>query len=245
MALEHGAATTQGFGFFYGHVEAWPPLVPEDPKEFETFDKGLARDLLATIQNFSARGLFINYEGKRFCDENSAPELAGRFCEAILRQTRGHVFLVLDSSDIAAYTSGVTLLKNHGLVFDEADSIEALADKLAARGVHRGNFLKTVQNYKATPVAELEIPKTGRNLTTLTSPPFIAMQITASPSASFGGVKIDTKGRVLNRGGKPIAGLFATACCAGGFFYNEYGGSLGASSVFGKICAETALSTLS
>jgi succinate dehydrogenase/fumarate reductase flavoprotein subunit len=243
MALEHGAQITGGFGFFYGHVEAWPPLVPEDPEKFEAFDKGLARDLLATIQNFSSRGLFINYEGRRFCDENSAPELAGRFCEAILRQTRGHVFLVLDAADIATFGPGVTLLKNHGLVFDEADSIEALADKLAARGVNRGNFLGTIRNYKSTPTTELEIPKTGRNLTTLSSAPFIAMQITAAPSASFGGVKIDTKGRVLNRGEKPIGGLYATACCAGGFFYNEYGGSLGASAVFGKICAETALAT--
>jgi tricarballylate dehydrogenase len=245
MALEHGAQTTRGFGFFYGHVEAWPPLVPEDPAEFEAFDKGLARDLLATIQNFSARGLFINYEGKRFCDENSAPELAGRFCEAILQQTRGHVFLVLDANDIATNADGVALLKNNGLVFDEASTIEALADKLVARGVHKGNFLKTIQNYKSTPIADLEIPKTGRTPTALQTAPFIAMQISASPSASFGGVKINTKGQVINHGEKPIGGLFATACCAGGFFYNEYGGSLGASAVFGKICAETALSTIS
>jgi succinate dehydrogenase/fumarate reductase flavoprotein subunit len=245
MALEHGAATTGGFGFFYGHVEAWPPLVPEDPAKFEAFNKGLARDLMATIQGFSARGLFINYEGKRFCDENGAPELAGRFCEAILRQTKGHVFLVLDANDIAAAAEGVALLKNNGLVYDEAPTIEALADKLGARGVHRANFLRTVQNYKSTPIANLEIPKTGRTPTTLATGPFIAMQISGSPSASFGGVKINTKGQVINQGEKPIAGLYATACCAGSFFYNEYGGSLGASAVFGKICAETALSLIS
>jgi succinate dehydrogenase/fumarate reductase flavoprotein subunit len=244
MALEHGAQVTKGFGFFYGHVEAWPPLVPEDPKAYEAFDKGLARDLLAAIQNFSSRGLFINYEGKRFCDENSAPELAGRFCEAILRQTKGHVFLVLDAGDIANFADNITLLKNHGLVYEEAGTIEDLAGKLARRGVNRGNFLRTVQNYTSTPADALEIPKTGRNLTTLSQAPFIAIQITAAPSASFGGVKIDTKGRVINRGEKPIGGLYATACCAGGFFYNEYGGSLGASAVFGKICAETALSAL-
>jgi succinate dehydrogenase/fumarate reductase flavoprotein subunit len=218
-------------------------MVPEDAEGFENFDKELARNLLVYIQNFSARGLFINYEGRRFCNENSAPELAGRFCEAILRQTRGHVFLVLDSNDIAPFTNDINALKANGLVFDEADTIEALADKLAVRGVHRGNFLATVQNYRATPAANLEIPKTGANITRLNTAPYIAMQITAAPSAAFGGLKINTRGQVLNRADQPIRGLYATACTAGGFFYNEYGGSLAASAVFGKICAETALST--
>lgn len=244
MALEHGAQTTNGFGFFYGHVEAWPSLVPEDPVEFEKFDKGLARDLLAYIQLFSARGLFINYEGKRFCDENGAPELAGRFCEAILKQTRGHVFLVVDSTDIADYTKEIDVLIKNGLVYDQADTIEALSDMLAARGVNKAQFLKTIKNYKSTKIENLEIPKTSQTPTALKTSPFIAIQITAAPSASFGGVLINTKGQVIGRGNQPIKGLYATACCAGGFFYNEYGGSLGASSVFGKIATETAISLI-
>lgn len=247
MAIEHGAQLSRGHGWFYGHVEAWPPLVPEDPVEFENYDKGLARDLLAAIQTFSPRGIYVNKEGARFCNENGAPEIGGRFCEYILRQTGGVCYLVMDSSNISAYQASIDMLNANGLVYDKSDTLEGLADLLVARGVNKNTLLRTIDEVRnASNPALLVPPKSPVQdyIIKFDTPPYHAMQLTGSPSACFGGVKINTKGQVIGRADQPIPGLFATACTAGGFFYNEYGGSLGASATFGKISAETALTLL-
>ena len=131
---------------------------------------------------------------------------------------------------------------------DVVESFDELVDALQARGVHGPGFRSMVAEYQAAEdKGALDIPKTpvGENpITNLDQPPFYVIPIAAAPSAAFGGVAIDTQAHVLNRANLPIENLFATACVAGGIFYNEYGGSLGASSTFGVVAARTALAEL-
>jgi tricarballylate dehydrogenase len=59
---------------------------------------------------------------------------------------------------------------------------------------------------------------------------------------TFGGVKINDRGEVLNRSEKSIPGLYAAGEVTGGFFYNNYpaGSSLTRCVVFGEIAGKNA-----
>ena len=59
---------------------------------------------------------------------------------------------------------------------------------------------------------------------------------------TFGGVRIDTDGQVLDVAQKPIPGLYAAGELVGGLFYHNYPGGTGlvSGSVFGKLAGTTA-----
>ena len=62
--------------------------------------------------------------------------------------------------------------------------------------------------------------------------------MTCGITFTFGGLKIDTSGRVIDTDGQVIAGLHAAGELVGGLFYFNYPGGTGlmAGSVFGKNC---------
>src|SRR6516162_8332301 len=68
-------------------------------------------------------------------------------------------------------------------------------------------------------------------------PPFEAYSVGCGITFTFGGVKIDPSGHVLDIEDAPIPGLFAAGELVGGLFYFNYPGSAGlmAGSVFGRI----------
>jgi tricarballylate dehydrogenase len=70
----------------------------------------------------------------------------------------------------------------------------------------------------------------------LDTPPFIGYPVTCGITFTFGGVRIDTEGRVLDREGAPIRGLHAAGEMVGGLFYYNYPGGSGltAGAVFGR-----------
>jgi len=77
---------------------------------------------------------------------------------------------------------------------------------------------------------------------TVEEPPFEAYAVTCGITFTFGGLKIDTSGRVIDTDGQAIAGLHAAGELVGGLFYFNYPGGTGlmAGSVFGKIAGTTA-----
>jgi tricarballylate dehydrogenase len=77
---------------------------------------------------------------------------------------------------------------------------------------------------------------------TVDEPPFEAYAVTCGITFTFGGLKIDTSGRVMDTDGQVIAGLHAAGELVGGLFYFNYPGGTGlmAGSVFGKIAGTTA-----
>src|SRR5262249_38127731 len=87
----------------------------------------------------------------------------------------------------------------------------------------------------------LEIPKSNW-AQTIDTPPFEAYGVTGGISFTFGGLKITTKGEVVDVKEKPIPGLYAAGELLGGIFYNNYPGGSGltCSSVFGKVAGENA-----
>lgn len=77
---------------------------------------------------------------------------------------------------------------------------------------------------------------------TIDEPPFEAYAVTCGVTFTFGGLKIDTSGRVIDTDGQVIPGLHAAGELVGGLFYFNYPGGTGlmAGSVFGRIAGDTA-----
>ena len=69
-------------------------------------------------------------------------------------------------------------------------------------------------------------------------PPFEAFITTTGVTFTFGGLKVDDKGAVLDNSDRSTSGLFAAGELVGGLFYENYPGSSGlmAGAVYGKNC---------
>jgi succinate dehydrogenase/fumarate reductase flavoprotein subunit len=70
-----------------------------------------------------------------------------------------------------------------------------------------------------------------------------AVRVAASITHTIGGLRIDERARVLDEDGQPVDGLFAAGADAGGISTGGYASGLAAALVFGRIAAETALSS--
>jgi tricarballylate dehydrogenase len=68
--------------------------------------------------------------------------------------------------------------------------------------------------------------------------------VTCGITFTFGGLRIDRAGRVLNNEDEVIPGLYAAGELVGGLFYYNYPGGSGlmAGATFGKLAGESAAS---
>ena len=135
----------------------------------------------------------------------------------------------------------------------EADTIEELATKLdinpegLVRTVNEFNsavrtdvpYNPTIKDGRGT--VGIEPPKTNW-AQPLDTPPYLGYAVTCGISFTFGGVKIDTRGRVVNNGQEAIPGLYAAGEMVGGLFYHNYpgGSGLSAGMVFGRLAGTSA-----
>jgi tricarballylate dehydrogenase len=73
-------------------------------------------------------------------------------------------------------------------------------------------------------------------------PPFEAYAVTCGITFTFGGLRIDRDGRVLDGEDRPIPGLYGAGELVGGLFYYNYPGGSGlmAGAVFGRNAGRTA-----
>jgi tricarballylate dehydrogenase len=242
MALEIGAMP---YGNWSGcHAVAWDRNAPEFGD-------------LAVGDNFQKHsypfGLMINARGERFVDEGAdfrnytyakygriILEQPGQFCWQVFDSKVTH--LLRDEYRIRQVTKA------------KGDTLEELAAKL--EGVDGAAFLQTVAAYNRA--VRQDIPfnpaiKDGRRAdglpvpranwaNTLDKPPYEAYAVTCGVTFTFGGLKIDNDGRVIDTDGEPIRGLYAAGELVGGLFYFNYPGGTGlmSGSVFGKIAGTSA-----
>ncbi len=117
-------------------------------------------------------------------------------------------------------------------------------------------FLAEVEAYNAA--VQPDVPfnpniKDGRGTRGLTlnksnwanlidTPPFEAYAVTCGITFTFGGLRIDEHGAVINTDGVPIRGLYAAGELVGGLFYFNYPGGTGlmSGSVFGRTAGTSA-----
>ena len=67
-----------------------------------------------------------------------------------------------------------------------------------------------------------------------------AVRVVAAITHTIGGVRIDSRARVLREDGTAIEGLYAAGADAGGVATGGYASGLASALVFGRIAAETA-----
>jgi tricarballylate dehydrogenase len=99
--------------------------------------------------------------------------------------------------------------------------------------VQPGAFDPAIRDGKRT--VGIEPPKSNWALP-LDTPPFVGFPVTCGITFTFGGIRIDGRGRVLDGWDWPIPGLYAAGELVGGLFYHNYPGGSGlmAGAVFGR-----------
>jgi tricarballylate dehydrogenase len=198
-------------------------------------------------------GIMVNRRGERFFDEGAhyRSHTAAAGGPAILRQPGQVAWQVFDSQ--------VTHLLGEEYRIREvtrvrADSLQQLASRLD--GVDPEGFLRTVHDYNGAIRADvpfdpdrldgrgtvgLDVPKSNW-ATRIDTPPFEAYAVTCGVTFTFGGVRIDTEGQVLDADGDAVRGLFACGEMVGGLFYDNYvdGAGLASGAVFGRAAGNSA-----
>ncbi|HUN47895.1 MAG TPA: FAD-dependent tricarballylate dehydrogenase TcuA [Stellaceae bacterium] len=212
---------------------------------------------LAVGDNFQKHsypfGIMVNATGERFVDEGAdfRNYTYAKYGRVILEQPQQFAWQVFDSKVLHLLRDEYRIRQ---VTKAKADTLEELAQKL--EGVDPQAFLKTVAEYNKA--VQTEVPfnptvKDGRGTTGLAvpksnwanlldTPPYEAYAVTCGLTFTFGGLKIDTEGRVIDTEGTAIPGLFAAGELVGGLFYFNYPGGTGllAGSVFGKIAGTSA-----
>jgi tricarballylate dehydrogenase len=235
LALEAGADTTGDWGGAHaGMIDAKAPDVWSTNR---------------AIRRSYHYGIIVNSEGRRFFDEGEdfEPLLYAKLGRAVLRQPGGIAFQIFDEKVkhlLSPYYSDATQVV--------ASSIEELAAQVHIDSV----VLKfTVAEFNQ---AILEVPfnpgiKDGKGTRGITPPksnwaqpidvpPFRAVPGVCGITFTFGGVRTDSRSRVIGKEGQPIPGLYAAGATTGGLLYDHYplGASLMQATVFGRIAGKAA-----
>jgi tricarballylate dehydrogenase len=74
------------------------------------------------------------------------------------------------------------------------------------------------------------------------TPPYLGYAVTCGITFTFGGLRINARGQVLDTEGNPMPGLYAAGELVGGLFYHNYpgGSGLAAGAVFGRLAGASA-----
>jgi tricarballylate dehydrogenase len=233
MALDIGAAASGDFGSY--HAE------PVDPRS------GIAEPSVFIFPY----GILVNKEGVRFCDE--APGTVDAYYERVTRriyeQTEGIAWVVLDARHlrIPNYKLGVRT--------DKPPIVgQSVAELARAIGLRPEALEATVEAYNAACMEgewkpfELDglatqglHPPKSNWATPLVEPPFHAYPIVSSNVFTFGGVKVDSRARVLDANDRPIPGLYAAGEVVGMYWGNYTGAtSVLKGLVFGRLAGTDA-----
>ncbi len=238
MGLAAGAAPAGAFGAFHAQ--------PVDPRS----------GAIEPVVLHYGYGVLVNREGARFTDEAAGPVDAGyeRVARAVLEQPEGLAWAVFDAGlDDAPHWRATVRSDREPL---EAPSVAALAE---AAGLDPAALLATLYAYNAAcpedisafrpdgpdglAARELRPPKSNW-ARPLVRPPFRAWPLICANCFTFGGLRIDMNGRVIDLDGHPISGLYAAGETAG-LYYGDYTGatSVMRGAVFGRRAGRHAAGT--
>jgi tricarballylate dehydrogenase len=231
MALEAGAAPSGEFGSY--HAE------PVDPRS------GVSEPSVFIFPY----GILVNKAGQRFTDESPGTVDAyyERVTRRIYQQEEGLAYVILDQrvKDVPNYR--LAIRTDQPAI--EADTLAALGARL---GMPEGALEETVQRYnEACPAEEgfkaLELdalattgllPKKSNWSRRIDKGPFLAYPIISSNVFTFGGLKVNPLGQVLDTDGNPMDNLYAAGETVG-MYYSNYTGATSVLKglVFGRLAA--------
>lgn len=197
-------------------------------------------------------GIGVNREGRRFLDEGAdfRNYTYSRYGKEVLRQPGGIAFQLYDA------TTRPTLRPDQydmpGISVETADTLEELALII---GVDPAALRRTVDEFNASitssaafdptikdgRVAAVHPPKSNWAVP-LETGPFYAYPVSCGITFTYGGLKSDATGRVLDEAGEAIPGLFVTGEMLGGIYWGGYPGGAGLAlgAVFGRLAGNLA-----
>jgi tricarballylate dehydrogenase len=244
IAIEIGA---QPYGHWSGcHAVAWDLNAPPfgDRRVGDLFQK-----------HSYPLGLIVNVHGDRFVDEGAdfRNYTYAKYGREILRQPRRAAFQLFDQKVVPLLREEYRIRQ---MTRAEARTLRELAARLEidADGLERtvaaynaavqpGDFNPALLDGKGT--RGLNPPKSNWALP-LDSPPFVGYAVTCGITFTFGGLRVDTRGQVLDTEDRPIEGLYGAGELVGGLFYHNYPGGAGLTSgaVFGRTAGTSAAADL-
>ena len=191
-------------------------------------------------------GIIVNKNGERFLDEGEdfRNYTYAKYGKVILQQPDSVAWQVFDQALRPMLRTEEYDMP--GISVEVADTVEELAAKI---GVPRQALVSTISAYNASINMSAEwdpTVKDGRKADVqppksnwarpLEEAPYYAYGVTCGITFTFGGLKGDIHGRVLDENGSPIPGLFAVGEALGGLFSENYPGGSGlvAGYVFGR-----------
>ena len=195
--------------------------------------------------------IMVNKSGQRFTDEgeDEISLIYSKIGAAIAQEQDANAFQVFDQKVVHLISEKY---KTHSTPI-QADSLEELAARM---GVSSDNFVSTVKSYNAATRVEGTVdPYSNDGLSTapnysprksnwaqaIDSPPFVAYAVTVGITFTFGGIKTNKSGQVLNNEGNVMPGLYAMGEMTGGFYYGyAAGASLIRSAVMARVAGEHA-----
>lgn len=235
-ALEVGAAKGGDWGTC--HSVQWDAFTATNESNRELTNR-------LTRQSYPF-GIIVNTDGKRFLDEGAdfRNYTYAKYGKEILKQPGSVAYQIFDAGIRPMLRSEEYEMP--GISVEVADTLEDLAVKI---GVDPESLSKTVTDFNNS--IDRSIPfdpniKDGRKAATepvksnwaapIETGPFYAYGVTCGITFTFGGIKSDTHGRVLDADGKHIEGLFVAGEMLGGLFSVNYPGGTGlaAGCVFGR-----------
>jgi succinate dehydrogenase/fumarate reductase flavoprotein subunit len=226
MAEEIGAGVTQIGGLDSVHIAGVSPKNPAS---------GQPSVVLPHVVG-------INTRGQRFIDESLGYVALGK---AIIDQPGGEVALVFDQA-IADSTPGKAVIDqftHFKLDVITGDTLAELAPKI---GCPADALTETITEFNAAVKdgkAPGATPPKAALANKIERAPFYALYpLKPGITQTFGGLRINTNGQVLETDGTPIRGLYAAGEIAGGFFSIDYvgGGSLSRCVVTGRAVGRNA-----
>lgn len=239
LGHEAGAGASRCLGGFYGHLVP-SPLPGWGEEQF-----------LPLTQYYSSHALLVNYLGRRFTDESLGDDVSN---QATLRQPGARAVLICDHAVRTGYAAAAPY--PHGQVVDRIAAAEAaggrfvraatlsqLLGAVVGWGVVRHGLAETLESWAAAAAgadAHMDAPR-GVPPEPLREPPYYALEVQPTITFPYGGLAVDADGRVLDRDGAPVPGLFAAGADAGGVQDGRYVGGLVLGAVFGPRAALAAL----
>lgn len=217
MALAAGAAPCGDFGSY--HAE------PVDPRS------GVSEPAIFIFPY----GVLVNKNGKRFTDE--APGTVDAYYERVTRyiyeQEQGIAYVILDEKVKEVPNYRLAIRTDQPAI--EGQTLAALAEKL---NIPSDVLTETVERYNSCcPTTKKFDPLNIDSLAThglippksnwarpLDRGPFIAYPIISSNVFTFGGLKINSDGQVLDTDGLPMTNLYAAGETVG-MYYTNYTGA--------------------
>jgi tricarballylate dehydrogenase len=192
-------------------------------------------------------GLIVNLHGQRFVDEGADFRnfTYAKYGREILRQPQRAAFQIFDQKTVNILREEYRIRQ---VTKAEANTIEELAQQL---DIDPEGLARTVREFNDVPFNPAILdgkstqgitPQKSNWAIPIDSPPYVGFGVTCGITFTFGGLRVDTRAKVLDTSDRPIPGLFAAGELVGGLFYHNYPGGSGlmSGSVFGKTAGDSA-----